>query len=94
MFTKAGKRLKEKSTITITLVVCGFWFLSKFLNVYRYAFLGAIYELLAFPMLLLIFIWPTYLIVRGLSDKTLNKPAQVLSLLICAATILFVILRD
>ena len=84
--------LKDQSAILLSLLICGFWLLSKYFNVYRYAITGAIYELLALPMLLLAFIWPIYLIVRGLRNKSLLKPSQLLSILIFVATLIVMIL--
>lgn len=81
----------DKIIFGLSLLVCAFWYSSQHFNIYSYAVTGAIFELLAIPMLLLLILLPVIcillLIKKGFSFKALS----FYSLLILVTTILLLV---
>lgn len=82
-----------KILLGLSTVVFIFWGLLSILNdVYEYALVGVVAELLWMPMMLFLFGLPLVAIVR----LFLNAKAQIfswVSLLVCAGSLLFVFFR-
>ena len=48
----------KRALLYVSILVCLFWTCSRYTNVYRYALVGAIFEILWIPMILLLFCLP------------------------------------
>lgn len=69
-----------------------FWFSGKSFNVYKFAFTGAVFELLALPMLIVFLVIAVFNIITLFKDKLIiNKALSLLSLVILIIT--FIILK-
>lgn len=73
-----------------TLCVWFFWILSRVINVYQYALVGAIFEFLWLPMIVALFVLPIVSLWHLVKDKFSVKSLYLYSLLI--TTINFLIL--
>ena len=69
-----------------------FWVFSSYFNVYKYALIGAIYELLALPMLLGIIVLGILNILELISKKPFAK--KILSVISIALLIIIFILLN
>jgi len=48
----------KKTVLFLSILVSLFWFASQFINIYRFALVGAIFEILWLPMILMVFCLP------------------------------------
>lgn len=81
----------SKIVLILSVLVSGFWGLGQVINVYRFALVGAIFELLWLPMLAMIFILPI-MSLRFLVKEQFNvRSLYLYSILIVVATILLMV---
>ena len=76
--------------LILSILVSGFWWLGNVTDVYRFAFVGAIVELLWLPMLGLLVILPIMSLIFLVKEKS-NVLLYLFSILIVVATILFMV---
>ena len=90
----SNKSLLRISVFVLTLLTALFWFFGQIVDVYAYALLGAIFEILWLPMLGLLTVLPVLSIV-GLYKENFNfKSLYWYSLLLISAVILWMMLRN
>ncbi len=59
----------NKALLIVSIIISVYWWSAKSLNVYKYAFLGAIFELLWLLMIAAVFIGPVISILLFVRDK-------------------------
>jgi hypothetical protein len=82
----------SKLVFLLSILVSGCWLLGQVLNVYRFALVGAIFEIFWFPGLAMLFVLPILSIVMLFKEKANIKSLYVYSILFCVASILIMIL--
>ncbi len=83
---------RSKIVVCLSIVVLLFWLLSRIINVYRFAFVGAVFEILWLPMLALLFIIPILSWVFFWKERFNRKSFYLYALLISIAAIIIVVL--
>jgi len=71
--------------------VAGFWWLGNSINVYRFALVGAIFEILWLPALAMLFLLPIASLILLIKEKVNIRSLYIYSFLIGMATIFFII---
>jgi hypothetical protein len=84
----------SKTVLILSIFISAFWWLGKVINIYHFAFVGAIFEILWLPVLGLLFVLPLISLVFLIKEKFNIKSFYLYSLLISAATILFMIFSE
>jgi len=84
--SKAGRII-----FILTIFVSGYWWLGKVINVYSYAFVGALFEILWLPVLLLLFVLPILSVIQLIKEKITIRSLYLYAILISVTTILFMI---
>lgn len=77
---------KSKIIFLVSLLVSGYWILGQQLNIYRFAFVGAIYEILWIPMLALIVILPIASLLFLRKEKFNIRSLYLYSILLVVTT--------
>jgi len=80
-----------KIVFILSIIVPGYWWLGHVINVYSFAFVGAIFEILWLPVLLMLFVLPIISLILLIKEKVNFRSLYLYSLLIGIATILFMI---
>ena len=80
-----------KIVFILSIIVSGYWWLGQVINVYRFAFVGAIYEILWLPVLLILFLLPIISLILLIKEKVNVKSLYIYSMLISVTTILFMV---
>lgn len=78
-----------KTLFILSAFVCLFWYIAKNSNVYRFALIGALFELAWLPMLVLLLVLPLLSIFLLLKEKPSFKSLPLYSLLLLLAAFLF-----
>ncbi len=60
---------QSKIILVLSLLVLTYWVITSLIDVYQYPVVGAIYELLWFPLLLLFFVLPIVNLVMFVKNK-------------------------
>jgi len=81
----------SKTVLILSIFISVFWWLSKLINIYHFAFVGAIFEILWLPVLASLFILPIISLVFLFKEKFNIKSFYLYSVLISVATILFMV---
>jgi len=81
----------SKMVFTLSIIASGFWWLTKGLNVYSNAIVGAIFELLWLPVLGMLFLLPIISLVLLVKERVNLKSLYIYSILIVMPTIFFMI---
>jgi hypothetical protein len=81
----------SKIVFILSILASGFWWLAKGINVYRFAIVGAIYELLWIPVLGMLFLLPIMSLVLFVKERVNLKSLYIYSILIGMATIFFIV---
>jgi small-conductance mechanosensitive channel len=84
----------SKTVLILSIFISGFWWLGKVINIYHFAFVGAIFEILWLPVLASLFILPIISLVFLVKEKFNIKSFYLYSVLISAVTILFMIFSE
>jgi hypothetical protein len=79
----------SKIVFILSILASGFWWLAKGINVYRFAIVGAIYELLWIPVLGMLFLLPIMSLVLFVKERVSLRSLYIYSILIVLATIFF-----
>jgi len=84
--------IKTKRTsrivLLLSLIVFTFWYIGNSIDIYQFALVGAIFELLWLPMLALIFVLPIISVYYLIKEKFTIKSLYIYSILIIGITIL------
>jgi len=81
----------NKALFSVSIITILYWWTAKSLNVYKYAFLGAIFELLWLVMIAAVFIGPVFSILLFLRDRY-NPRSLVLYSFLCQIVALCILL--
>jgi len=81
----------NKALFGVSIITILYWWTAKSLNVYNYAFLGAIFELLWLVMIAAVFIGPVFSILLFLRDRY-NPRSLVLYSFLCQIVALCILL--
>lgn len=76
-----------KVVFILSLFVSGFWWLVQFVDVYRFAVVGAIFELLWLPSVAMLYGLPVISLILLIKEKLNIRSLYIYSILIAAATI-------
>jgi hypothetical protein len=82
----------SRSIFLLSIIVSGYWMLGQLVDVYRFALLGAIFEIFWLPALVMLFVLPTISIVMLFKEKANIKSLYFYSILFCFTCILIMIL--
>jgi hypothetical protein len=80
---------KEKLIFFGAVFTAAYWVIGNTVNIYKYDFVGAIYELLSLFMLMFLFILPVLAIIFWFQGKFNLKTYSFVTLLILISTYLF-----
>ncbi|TDQ16430.1 hypothetical protein DFQ04_2548 [Algoriphagus boseongensis] len=80
--------------ISLSFGTLAFWFIGTFFDVYQVAFIGAIYELLWLPFLVMLFGLPILTFFLWKSSKYSTKSLYFYALMISTATLLVFLLVE
>lgn len=78
----------DKIIFILSLMVCGYWYTAQYINVYRFAVVGAFFEMTSIPMLILFLALPIVSILLFIKEKFSLKSFSVYSFLILLTTFL------
>jgi len=81
----------SKIVLILSIIVAGFWWLGNSINVYRFALVGAIFEILWLPALAMLFLLPIASLILLIKEKVNIRSLYIYSFLIGMATIFFII---
>jgi len=91
---KSPKAAGSRSAVTVfvfTLLVAAYWFTSQSENINSNAFVGASYEVLSIPMVLLMFLLPIYSLIRWFTLKFDWRSLWLYSGIVGAGTVVYTI---
>lgn len=86
------KNRTSKLYLILSMVVFIFWLLSRVINVYHFAFVGAIFEILWFPVILLMLILPVLTLISWRNEKFNLCSLHLFALIIIAITTIMIFL--
>ena len=83
----------SKMVFLLSIIVSGYWWLGQVINVYSVALVGAIFEILWLPALVMLFVLPIISMILLLKEKVnVNvRSLYVYSILLGVATILIML---
>ena len=90
-FTSSNKINASKISFFLSLLVFLFWFLGGVVNVYRFSIIGAIFEILWFPLILMTFILPISSFIFWAKEKFNLRSLYLYSFFIVLATGLLIV---
>jgi len=79
--------------IFTSIIVSGFWILGNIINVYEYAIVGAIFELLWIFMILLLFAIPVLSLIAVINNKFKHSILYIISILLNLGTFFWMVYR-
>jgi hypothetical protein len=82
---------KGKILFILSIIVSGYWWMGQVINVYNSAFVGAIFEILWLPFLLILFVLPIISLILLMKEKFDVRSFNIYSIIISVITILFMI---
>ena len=85
---------KSKIIFLLSILVSTIWLLGRAINIYQFAVVGAIFEMLWLPVLGMIFLLPILSLIFLLKEKINVRSLYIYSMLINFATICFMIFSD
>jgi hypothetical protein len=82
----------SKIVFILSIIVSGYWWLGQVINVYRFAVVGAIFEILWLPVLAMLFLLPIISLIFLVKEKVNIRSLYVYSTLLGVSTILIMLL--
>jgi hypothetical protein len=79
----------KRSVFYLSILVSLFWVSTRFINAYKFALVGAIFEIIWLPMILLLFSLPAISLYFLFKEKFSLKSAYFVAILIMSFTFLF-----
>ncbi|KYG77155.1 hypothetical protein [Roseivirga echinicomitans] len=92
--SEVNKLKTAKIIFILSILTAIFWCLGQFVDVYYFAVVGAIFEILWLPMIAMLFVLPIFSLVLWAKEKFNPKSLHLYSFLILLATGLFLMLRN
>ena len=89
-FTKTGT---SKIIFILSIIVSLFWFFGQFINVYRFPLVGAIFEIIWFPIVVMTIGLPIMSFIFWVKEKFSLRSFYPYSILIVVTTILVIVFR-
>lgn len=83
----------SKLYFLLSLIVFIFWLLSRVINVYQFALVGAIFEILWLPVILLTFVLPVLSLISWSKEKFILRSLHLLTLFIIVITLLMIFIK-
>ncbi|NRS90968.1 magnesium-transporting ATPase (P-type) [Chryseobacterium sp. 16F] len=80
----------NKILLISSILVCLFWILSRTIDVYNYAIVGAIYEMLWLPCIVSLIIIPLVSLIFLIKDKFNLRSLNLFSLIVMTLTLLII----
>lgn len=80
----------SKIVFILSIIVSGFWWLGQVVNVYRFALVGAIFELLWLPAIAMLYALPVISLISLVKEKVNVRSLYIYSILIGISTILLI----
>ncbi len=90
--TAIRKLSRGKIFLILSLCLFLFWVSGNVINIYRYAVVGAIFELLWLPMLAMLFVLPVLTFIFWAKEKFMIRSLYLYSMCIAIVTLLLMIL--
>lgn len=87
------KLVSGKLYFILSIGTSFFWLSGNLMDIYHYPFVGALFELLWLPMLIMLFVLPVLCLVFWAKEKFIFKSFYLYSILIFIATMLFMQFR-
>ena len=81
----------KKTVLFLSILVSLFWLASRFIKIYRFALVGAIFEILWLPMILMVFGLPLISFYYLLKDKFSVNSTYLYAILIMIFTFLIML---
>ena len=81
----------KKAVLFLSILVSLFWLASRFINLYQFALVGAIFEILWLPMILMVFCLPVISFYYLLKEKLSVNSTYLYSILIMSFTFLIIL---
>ena len=94
MFRDSSVAFRFKTSVIVfiaSIIVPLFWFVGQAINVYRYAWLGALFEILWLPMLAGLFILPVLSFVLLIKNKFNPRSLYLYSFIISLVSTLLIV---
>jgi hypothetical protein len=85
--TAAGPSLTSKITLLVTVLASVYWMLVQIVDIYHFAVLGAIYEILWLPFLLVLHLLPVFSFIMLVREKFRFRSLYLYALLISLMTL-------
>ena len=82
----------SKLVFILSIIVSGYWWLGQTINVYSFALVGAIFEILWLPVLAMLFVLPIISMILLLREKVNIRSLYIYSTLLGISTILIMLL--
>ena len=92
--TVINKSKAPKTIFILSIMTAVFWCVGQLVDIYYFAVVGAIFEIIWLPMIALIIILPILSLVYLAKAKFNPKSLHLYSFLILLATILFMVLKN
>ena len=78
----------------LSILTAVFWSMGQLINVYHFAVVGAIFEILWLPMIALLVALPILALINWVKEKFNPKSLYLYSVLIILATVIFMVVRN
>ena len=94
MFRDSWVAFKFKKSLLlfiVSIIVSLYWFLGQVINVYSYAWLGALFEILSLPMLAGLFILPVFSFVLLMKNNFSPRSLYLYSFIISLVSMLLIV---
>ena len=81
----------KKTVLFLSIFVSLFWLISRFINIYQFALVGAIFEILWLPMILMVFCLPLISLNYLFKEKFNANSTYLYAILIMSFTFLIML---
>ena len=78
----------------LSILTAIFWYLGQLINVYRFAVVGAIFEILWLPMIALLIGLPIICFIHWRKDKFIHGSLYLYAMLILLSILIFMIIKS
>ncbi|MGW8124049.1 hypothetical protein ACV07N_15425 [Roseivirga echinicomitans] len=89
-----SKTNRPKIIFVLSFLTAAFWVVGQFVDVYHFAIVGAIFEIVWLPMIVLLFVLPVLSLFYLVKEKFSPKSLYLYSFLMLLATGLFLYLKS
>jgi heme O synthase-like polyprenyltransferase len=78
--------------LLISILVALFWYVGQTLNIYRYALVGVVFEILWLPMIGALFVLPVISVIRLRKERFNVRSLYLYSILVIGLAVLFMVI--